>query len=66
MWMDGRLERWLIHRAGYGLIAPVLSDINADIGPSPNINRVPLANLSCGAVVFLMVGQLSDIFGRRW
>ncbi|TKA78630.1 hypothetical protein B0A55_02676 [Friedmanniomyces simplex] len=51
---------------GYGLIAPILSEINADIGPDPNINWVPLANLSCGAVCFLLVGQLSDIFGRRW
>ena len=52
--------------SGYGLIAPVLSDINADIGPSPNINWIPLVNLCGGAVFFLMVGQLSDIFGRRW
>ncbi|KAK4952209.1 hypothetical protein LTR10_010131 [Elasticomyces elasticus] len=44
---------------GYGLIAPILSEINADIGPSPNINWVPLANLACGAVFFLLVGQLS-------
>ena len=51
---------------GYGLIAPVLSEINAEIGPSPNINWVPLVNLCGGAVFFLMVGQLSDIFGRRW
>ncbi|KAK4942349.1 hypothetical protein LTR10_017956 [Elasticomyces elasticus] len=40
---------------GYGLIAPVLSDINADIGPSPNINWIPLVNLCGGAVFFLMV-----------
>ncbi|KAK4580435.1 hypothetical protein LTR86_000638 [Recurvomyces mirabilis] len=51
---------------GYGLIAPVLTEINQDIGPDPNINWVPLANLTCGAVFFLLVGQLSDIFGRRW
>lgn len=25
---------------GYGLIAPILSDINQDIGPDPNINWV--------------------------
>ena len=49
---------------GYGLIAPVLTEINADIGPSANINWVPLANICCGAVFFLMVGQLSDIFGE--
>jgi hypothetical protein len=31
---------------GYGLIAPVLTEINAEIGPSPNINWVPLASMS--------------------
>ncbi|KAF2174164.1 hypothetical protein M409DRAFT_49030 [Zasmidium cellare ATCC 36951] len=51
---------------GYGLIAPVLSQINEEIGPDPNINWVPLVNLAGGAIFFLMVGQLSDIFGRRW
>ncbi|KAF2161856.1 hypothetical protein M409DRAFT_58639 [Zasmidium cellare ATCC 36951] len=51
---------------GYGLIAPILSQINEDIGPDPNINWVPLVNLAGGAIFFLMVGQLSDIFGRRW
>lgn len=56
----------LIFPPGYGLIAPVLGEINADIGPSPNIYWVPLVNLCGGAVFFLMVGQLSDIFGRRW
>ncbi|KAF2112623.1 fungal trichothecene efflux pump [Lophiotrema nucula] len=51
---------------GIALISPVLADINAEIGPSPNINWVPLVNLCAGAVFFLLVGQLSDIFGRRW
>ncbi|KAK4498863.1 hypothetical protein PRZ48_009373 [Zasmidium cellare] len=51
---------------GYGLIAPILQQINEDIGPDPNINWVPLVNLAGGAIFFLMVGQLSDIFGRRW
>lgn len=50
---------------GFGLIAPVVTQINADIGPSPNINWVPLVNICGGAVFFLMVGKLSDIFGRR-
>lgn len=56
----------LTFNTGYGLIAPVLEEINKDIGPSPNINWIPLVNLCGGAVFFLMVGQLSDIFGRRW
>ncbi|KXT16599.1 hypothetical protein AC579_6654 [Pseudocercospora musae] len=51
---------------GFGLIAPILQDINAEIGPSPNINWVSLANITCGAVFFLLVGSLSDILGRRW
>jgi len=51
---------------GYGLISPILTQINEDIGPSPNILWVGLANLVLGAITFLMVGQLSDIFGRRW
>lgn len=52
--------------AGFGLIAPVLTQINQDLGPSPNINWVSLVNICGGAVFFLMVGKLSDIFGRRW
>lgn len=56
----------LTNVAGYGLIAPILTEIDDEIGPSANINWVPLANLACGAVFFLLVGQLSDIFGRRW
>ncbi|KAK3111761.1 hypothetical protein LTR53_012665 [Teratosphaeriaceae sp. CCFEE 6253] len=51
---------------GFGLVAPILGRIDADIGPSPNINWVPLVNICSGAVFFLMVGKLSDIFGRRW
>ncbi|CAK3897879.1 MFS general substrate transporter [Lecanosticta acicola] len=51
---------------GFGLIAPILNTINEDIGPSPNINWVSLANIACGAVFFLLVGSLSDILGRRW
>lgn len=50
---------------GFGLVAPILGTIDADIGPSPNINWVPLVNICGGAVFFLMVGKLSDIFGRR-
>lgn len=56
----------MLSRLGYGLIAPVLGEINADIGPSPNIYWVPLVNLCGGCIFFLLVGRLSDIFGRRW
>ncbi|TKA78438.1 hypothetical protein B0A55_03049 [Friedmanniomyces simplex] len=51
---------------GYALVAPVLSDIDADLGPSPNIAWVGLVYVLTEAVFFLLVGRLSDIFGRRW
>ncbi len=49
---------------GYALVAPVLSDINADLGPSPNIAWVGLVYVLTEAVFFLLVGRLSDIFGE--
>lgn len=51
---------------GYALIAPLLGTINNELGPSPNVTWIALANLLCQAVTFLLVGRLSDIFGRRW
>jgi Fungal trichothecene efflux pump (TRI12) len=51
---------------GYALIAPLLGDINADIGPSVNITWVALAYLLCQSVTFLIFGRLSDVFSRRW
>jgi len=51
---------------GYALIAPLLGDINADIGPSVNITWVALAYLLVQSVTFLLVGRLSDLFERRW
>jgi hypothetical protein len=51
---------------GYALIAPVTPQINADLGPSPNIAWLGLAYLVGEAVFFLLVGRLSDVFGRRW
>lgn len=40
--------------------------INADIGPSENINWVATVWTLGTAVGFLLVGRLSDIFGRKW
>ncbi|KAK3116460.1 hypothetical protein LTR53_003186 [Teratosphaeriaceae sp. CCFEE 6253] len=40
--------------------------INASIGPSPQISWVALAYTLGLAIGFLIVGRLSDIFGRRW
>lgn len=51
---------------GFALIAPLLPDINADIGPSKNITWVSLIWLLTQAVTNLLAGRLSDIFGRRW
>ncbi|OQV04628.1 hypothetical protein CLAIMM_09483 [Cladophialophora immunda] len=51
---------------GFALIAPLLSDINADIGPSKNITWVSLIWLLTQTVTTLLAGRLTDVFGRRW
>ncbi|KAL4894250.1 fungal trichothecene efflux pump [Aspergillus ambiguus] len=51
---------------GYVLPANVLTFINQDIGPSPNITWVTLSYTLGLSVGFLIFGRLSDIFGRRW
>ncbi|KAF2396251.1 trichothecene efflux pump [Trichodelitschia bisporula] len=51
---------------GWVLPANTLMLINADIGPDPNIGWVATCwTLGC-SVGFLLVGRLSDIFGRKW
>ncbi|CAK7200733.1 hypothetical protein SEUCBS139899_003432 [Sporothrix eucalyptigena] len=51
---------------GWVLPANTLSIINADLGTSPNINWVASVwTLGC-CVAFLLIGRLSDIFGRKW
>merc|ERR1711881_499123 len=50
----------------FGLAAPMLGIINNDIGPDPNISWVSLIYPVTMAVGLLLVGRLSDLFGRRW
>lgn len=57
---------FLAASGGYGLVAPIMSFINDDIGPSPNVVWVSLTWLLLQAVTYLISGRLSDIFGRRW
>jgi MFS family permease len=51
---------------GFTLAAPILGIINADIGPDANITWVALAYLLTTAIGLIIVGRVSDIFGRRW
>lgn len=51
---------------GYVLPSNILTYINNDLGPSPNINWVSIVYTLGLSVGFLLVGRLSDIFGRRW
>lgn len=51
---------------GFSLIAPVLSNINQDIGPDPNYVWISLSNNLTQAVMLTIVGRLSDLFGRRY
>ncbi|EXJ66149.1 uncharacterized protein A1O5_10765 [Cladophialophora psammophila CBS 110553] len=51
---------------GFSLAAPVLSAVNNELGPSPNISWIGLSWLLCQGIGALIVGRLSDIFGRRW
>ncbi|KAK7947107.1 uncharacterized protein PG986_011428 [Apiospora aurea] len=46
--------------------ANTLSLIDADLGPSNDIGWVGTAYLLGNGIGFLLVGRLSDIFGRRW
>jgi len=50
----------------FGFVAPVLGLINADIGPDANLTWVALAYLLTSSIGFVIVGRLTDIFGRRW
>src|ERR1700753_2074524 len=51
---------------GYALPVSVLSVINADIGPSPNIYLISLMYTLFTGVLHLFFARLSDILGRRY
>jgi MFS family permease len=49
-----------------GYAAPILAQINADVGPDPRYVWISLVYTVCSAVWFPIVGRLGDIFGRRY
>jgi MFS family permease len=51
-----------------GFLMPVtsLTLIEADLGFSPNSVWISLAWILLSAISFVLLGRLSDIFGRRW
>ena len=51
---------------GFAMVAPVLNQINAAVGPSESIIWISLIYTLGLGVGLLVVGTLSDIFGRRW
>ncbi|CAK7242006.1 MAG: hypothetical protein STHCBS139747_003480 [Sporothrix thermara] len=51
---------------GFSLIAPVLAIVNADIGPSANLAWVSMSYLLTSSIGLIVVGRVTDIFGRRW
>lgn len=57
---------FLAASGGFGLVSPIISYINEDIGPSEDILWVSLAWLLLQAITYLIVGRMTDIFGRRW
>lgn len=51
---------------GVGMPVSILSVINADIGPSPNIYLITLVYSLFTGVLHLFFSRLSDILGRRY
>ena len=50
----------------FAYAAPILGQINADIGPDDRYVWIGLVYTVCSAVWFPIIGRLGDIFGRRW
>ena len=51
---------------GFALPAALLATINADIGPSASITWVSIVYLVTQTIGQLILGRLTDLFGRRW
>jgi MFS family permease len=52
--------------AGFSMPITSLALIEAELGVSPNAVWMALAWILLSAVSFVLLGRLSDIFGRRW
>ncbi|KJR86888.1 siderophore iron transporter [Sporothrix schenckii 1099-18] len=50
----------------FGYAAPILAQINDDLGPDPRYIWISLVYNAVLAVGLALVGRLSDIFGRRY
>lgn len=50
---------------GFALAASILTVINTDIGPSANLNWVSIVYLITQTIGQLILGRLTDLFGRR-
>jgi MFS family permease len=51
---------------GWTIAANALTSINDDLGPNDDILWLPLAYTLTQAIGNILIGRLSDIFGRRW
>jgi len=52
--------------AAFGYAAPLLTQINAELGPDPMFVWVSLVYNVMLSIGLVIVGRLSDIFGRRY
>ncbi len=51
---------------GFAFPAPILAEINQDVGPNASYVWIGLVYTLTLAIGLLLVGRLSDLFGRRW